>query len=90
MLTKNRILLILGAWIALIPFLGFPSSYKSFFIIASGLFVVLLAFLHAREKRHIQRSLFEMSSKKETVTDVYAESRPTWNSENVRQNFEKV
>lgn len=90
MLTKNRILLILGVWIALIPFLGFPSSYKSFFIIASGLFVVLLAFLHAREKRRIERSLFEMSHRKETVTEVFAERRPIWNREHVRDNFEKV
>lgn len=90
MLTKNRILLILGIWIVLIPFLGFPSSYESVFIIGSGLFVVLLAFLHAREKRRIQRSLFEMSPRKETVTEVYAESRPIWNRENVRENFEKV
>lgn len=90
MLTKNRILLALGIWIAIIPFLGFPSSYKSFFIIASGVVVALLSFLHAREKRRIQKSLFEASSNNETVTDVYVESRPRWNKENVRENFEKI
>lgn len=90
MLTKNRILLMLGAWIALIPFLGFPSSYKSFFIIASGLIVVLLSFLHAREKRRIQKSLFETVPNAKIINEVYAESKPSfWNKENIRENFEQ-
>lgn len=89
MLTKNRILLILGIWITLIPFSGFPRPYNSFLITGSGLLVVILAFLLAREKRHIQKYFSEMVPSKKAVTEVYAESHPMWNKENIRSNFEQ-
>lgn len=55
MITRHRLLFILGIWIVLIPFLGFPTSYKSFFVIVSGLIVALIAFTSARAKRAIAR-----------------------------------
>lgn len=35
----------------LTPFLGFPSSFKNFSVSACGVFVILLAFIYARDKR---------------------------------------
>lgn len=77
MITKNRLLLILGIWIALIPFLGFPSSYKSFFVLVSGLAVAAVAFLLAREKRNVQiLQNPAFMEKNETASDVFAENAP--------------
>lgn len=74
MITRNRILFIIGIWTVFLPFLGFPSSYKTFFIIASGLAVIFLAFLYARDKRLMQ--IRDESPRREVVTEEYAENQP--------------
>lgn len=56
------------------PFLGFPSSYEFFFTIATGLAVVVLAFLYARGKR-VDR-IEEQYTKREVITEVYSQKRP--------------
>ncbi len=75
MITRNRILFVLGVWVLLIPFLGFPSPYKSFFMIVSGLAIIVLAFLYARDKRMVE-STDTAATKREVVTEVYSESYP--------------
>jgi len=42
----------LGLWVALLPFLGFPSSFKTFFFVLSGLFIALVAFLLIARKHY--------------------------------------
>jgi|GEM_PF-3990301 len=74
MITRNRILFILGICIVLIPLSGFPGPYKTFFMILSGLGVVVLAFLYARSKR-VGQFHYE-SIKPETPTDVYTQNQP--------------
>lgn len=78
MITKNRTILILGLWIALIPFLGFPSSFKSFIVIASGILVAIFAFLLARDRRRMQRAVPTAAPHAEIHTDEYAENGPIW------------
>lgn len=73
MITRNRILFLLGALITLIPFLGFPSSYEDFFTTVFGLSIILLAFLYAREKHNRHTSV---QTKREMNNDVYAENGP--------------
>jgi hypothetical protein len=74
MITRNRILFILGLWTILVPFLGFPSSYKNFFVISAGVLVVVLAFFYARDKRmNKQATGVETAPVK---TEVFAESFP--------------
>ncbi len=88
MITRNRILFIIGIWNVLLPFLGFPSSFRTFFIIVSGLAVILLAFLYARDKRVAE--IHNAGPKREVVTEGYAENRPlrpNFHQENHQDNF---
>jgi hypothetical protein len=50
MITRNRILFIVGLWNVLLPFLGFPSSVRTVFIVASGLVAIFLAFMYSRDR----------------------------------------
>lgn len=72
MITRHRLLFLLGLWIVLIPFLGFPTNYKSFFVIVSGLFVALIAFTSARAKRAVTRRPRTASSRRERATSADA------------------
>ncbi len=74
MITKNRLILILGIWIALIPFLGFPSSYKSFFVVASGIAVAVVSFLHARDRYRAQMLSSGQDDKKEILSETFTEN----------------
>ncbi|MBX4200320.1 hypothetical protein KW790_02570 [Candidatus Parcubacteria bacterium] len=50
-MPKSRIVLTLGFFIALLPVLGFPHSWESFFQVASGLIIVLLSVLMTVDRR---------------------------------------
>ncbi len=78
MITQNRILFVIGILVLLIPFLGFPSSYESFFTAAAGVAVIVLAFMYARNKRLRE---IQQPPKIETHTEVFVESRPRFASD---------
>lgn len=44
MKNKNNILAVIGIWIVLIPFLGFPGSWKNIIIIVSGLIIAGISY----------------------------------------------
>ena len=44
-MTKDLIIMALGALVALVPFLGFPSSWDRVILIVSGVFIIGLTFL---------------------------------------------
>ncbi len=46
---KARILLILGIWIALLPYLGFPYSWKNILFTLSGLGLIYLSYVLYKE-----------------------------------------
>ncbi len=50
-MPKNRIILILGAIIALLPVLGFPRSWEVFFQVLAGLSIVLLSVWSTIDKK---------------------------------------
>jgi hypothetical protein len=72
-MPKSRTILALGFFIALLPVLGFPQAWESFFEVASGLLIVFLSVLISvdrrltmkskAEKRHLRkRALIEAQS----------------------------
>lgn len=78
MFSKNRLILILGILVALMPFSGFPAVWKNFFYIIFGLTIAVLSFLLARHKRISRRhgpkrERSNMYYKKEIVQSDYAE-----------------
>jgi len=50
-MPKNKIILAIGFFIALLPFMGFPSSWDSFFEFVGGFSIVLLSVLISVDKR---------------------------------------
>jgi len=43
-MSKKQVLMILGAWVALLSFLGFPPNWDVFFMVASGVLIVCVAY----------------------------------------------
>lgn len=50
-MSKARILLILGIWVAILPYLGFPYSWKDILTSLSGLGLVYVSFLLYKESK---------------------------------------
>lgn len=68
MITSRRTLII-GICIILIPFLGFPSSWKNFLVVASGFALVATSI-----KIVIPKKIVKKVRRRETVTPVFRES----------------
>ncbi|MFA5778463.1 MAG: hypothetical protein WC870_03205 [Candidatus Paceibacterota bacterium] len=43
-MSKARMLLILGVWVAILPFLGFPSSWKDLLFVLSGIILIYFSY----------------------------------------------
>jgi hypothetical protein len=79
MITQNRILFAIGILVVLMPFLGFPSPYESFFTATAGVAIIILAFMYARNKR--LQEIHEPPKIEVTATEVFVESRPRFASD---------
>jgi hypothetical protein len=78
-MTKRTLLALLGIWIAIIPSLGLPNTWKHWVIVISGLAITVIAL----KKKYIivnevQESIEQESVKKEVEVTV----ENTENSEN--------
>ncbi len=69
-MITNRRTLLLGIFIAIIPFLGFPSAWKTFMILASGLTLIGFS-VDITIPKKIPRRIVR---RKETVNPVFRES----------------
>lgn len=63
----------LGIFIFLIPFTGFPSSWKTAFIVISGLVLMFMSVKVSLPKKNIRSRI-----KKEKVTPVFVENIPIY------------
>jgi hypothetical protein len=52
-MTKQRTIFILGIWTAILPFLGFPNSWKKILFLLSGGLIAYLAYQLYREKKGV-------------------------------------
>ena len=66
-MPKSRIILILGAVIALLPVLGFPRSWEMFFQIAAGLSIVLLSVWSTIDKKLTLKAKAQQRIAKKTL-----------------------
>lgn len=60
-MRKEKTLLIIGLWVAILSFLGFPSSWRKILFLFTGLAIMYLAYLFyleakARLKKDINNS----------------------------------
>jgi hypothetical protein len=52
-MRKARILLFLGIWVAILPYLGFPLSWKNVLFTFSGLGLIFLSYVFYREYKKV-------------------------------------
>ena len=50
-MQKARIILILGIWIMILPYLGFPYSWKDFLFTLSGLGIIYMSYSLYKEHK---------------------------------------
>jgi hypothetical protein len=74
-MPKARILLFLGTWVAVLPFLGFPYAWEDTLFFFTGLVLVLLSYLLYKDAK-----VKEIT--KEKIFDNFKESTPINNEEN--------
>lgn len=60
-MKKARVLSFLGVWIAVLPFLGFPSSWKNILFTLSGIILVYLSYIFYRTGYKTKESQKKMS-----------------------------
>lgn len=48
-MSKDAIITVLGVWIAILPFLGFPGSWRTVLLVLTGLLIVGLGLKLRRE-----------------------------------------
>jgi cbb3-type cytochrome oxidase subunit 3 len=50
-MNKARVILILGIWTALLPYLGFPYSWKNFLMIFTGIILLYVSYTLYKESK---------------------------------------
>ena len=50
-MRKARILLVIGVWVAVLPYLGFPYSWKNTLFIVTGLGLIYLSYVLYQESK---------------------------------------
>lgn len=50
-MTKDILIMALGAWVALVPFLGFPNTWDMWILAVSGILIIALGVVVRRGKK---------------------------------------
>ena len=65
-MRKEKTLFIIGIWVAVLPFLGFPSSWRKVMFVITGLAVMYVAYLFYLE---VKIRLSKDASQSKTFVD---------------------
>ncbi len=84
-MISNKRTFFLGIFIFIIPFLGFPGSWKTAFIIISGIALIFLSVKISMPKKQGR-----VRSKKEKVTPVFVENIPIYPRDNTVESGSRV
>jgi hypothetical protein len=66
-MSKERVLFLLGIWVAALPYLGFPNSWRKFFFIATGAVLVYISYM--LRKKNTDSVLSKISGHIETFSE---------------------
>ena len=58
-MKKARILLILGIWVAVLPYLGFPNSWKNVLLTLSGLGLIYFSYVLYKQSKAVEKVIEE-------------------------------
>lgn len=64
-MTKAKILLILGIWVAILPYLGFPNFIKNLLFLITGLSIIYVSIVIYNQNKHNKKKDFENFSENE-------------------------
>lgn len=65
-MRKERTLFILGLWVAILPFLGFPNSWRRVLFVITGFLLLYLAYLFYLETKS---RLLKVDNRSKTFVD---------------------
>ena len=71
-MIKARILLFLGIWVAVLPYLGFPSSWKDILFTLSGLGLIYFSYMLYQEyktEENKEEKTFDNFSENKSFTE---------------------
>lgn len=63
-MPKNRIIIVLGACVALLPLLGFPKSWESFFQVVAGLAIIVVSVWSSIDRKLKLQAKAQMRARK--------------------------
>jgi hypothetical protein len=67
-MSRNKTILLIGLLLVIMPFLGFPSAWKTFFYILMGAILITMAVVG-----HTRRRSPGFEQGREIITEVYVE-----------------
>ncbi|OGG80368.1 hypothetical protein A3A39_04245 [Candidatus Kaiserbacteria bacterium RIFCSPLOWO2_01_FULL_54_13] len=70
-MTLDALIMLAGALVAVLPFLGFPNSWDSVFLFLLGVFVIGLGIV-------VRRRIGEGSASQQGSSSTFVESLPSW------------
>lgn len=68
-MSRNKTMLLIGILVAIMPFLGFPSSWKTLFYVLFGVILIIAATVG-----HVRRRSPIIEERREVITEVYVEN----------------
>ena len=69
-MRKARILLIFGTWVAVLPYLGFPYSWKDTLSFLTGLALICFSYVLYRDSKTKEKKTFDNFRENDEFTDV--------------------
>lgn len=82
-MSKYSMIIILAIWITILPFLGFPSFWRTLFIVLSGLGIIFYTLALRSESFNSQSFSFKKRN------DVYVENGINNNEERIKEKIEE-
>lgn len=69
-MKKERTLFFIGLWVAILPYLGFPTSFRKILFVITGLVIIYFSYmLRKKAKEEAQAMEKEDNSKMNTFVD---------------------
>lgn len=86
-MTLDTLIIGSGAFVALLPFLGFPNSWDTVLLFLAGIFIVGLG-IAARRRRGAEESMKRLSAQAGKRAETFVESVPSLQHEERRMGNE--
>lgn len=73
-MKKERTLLFTGLWVAVLPHLGFPESWRKILFLITGLFIIFIS--HVMYRRKVKERIQSLSDAPNNMMNTFVESMP--------------